>query len=167
MINTNNIINSDNMEVTGDEREMVLAAVERQLSEWGLRMPPVEPLPLHFGLNRFREIGETEYFVADEASHGYCGKFLFVFDGQTCPSHHHRTKHETFFVLKGKIRMKVGDAEIVMREGDVQVMPPGVDHAFTGIGPALILEASTPSSAHDCVFTDPEIDARVQVAGVL
>lgn len=159
--------NTDNIELTGDEREKVLAAIERQLAEWGLRMPNVEPLTLHFGLNRFREIGETEYCVADERSHGYCGKFLFVFDGQICPGHYHHTRHETFFVLKGRIRMKVGDQEIIMCEGDVQVMPSGIEHSFTGIGPALILEASTPSTAGDCVFTDPEIDAHTQAAGVL
>ncbi len=65
-------------------------------------MPPGEPLVLDFGLGRFDEIGEIEFWVANEETHGYCGKFLFVADGQTCPYHRHDRKHETFFVLKGQ-----------------------------------------------------------------
>lgn len=120
-------------------------------------MPDVTPIPLHFGLGRFREIGETEFWVANEVEHGYCGKFLFVFDGQTCPYHHHRVKHETFFVVKGRVRMRVGDDERLLDEGDVLAMPPGTGHSFTGIGPALILEVSMPSTLHDNFFADPAI----------
>jgi mannose-6-phosphate isomerase-like protein (cupin superfamily) len=156
--------NIEDIEVTGAERDKILAAIERQVAEWGLKMPYGHSMPLHFGLDRFREVGTTEFCVADESSHGYCGKFLFVFDGQTCPTHHHYSKHETFFVLKGKIRMTIGGEEIVMREGDVQVMPPGIDHSFTGVGPALILEASTPESQTDVIFTDPEINETLMAA---
>jgi mannose-6-phosphate isomerase-like protein (cupin superfamily) len=147
----------DHLEVQGAEREEALAAIREQVAAWGLAMPPVTPIPLHFGLGRFREVGETEFWVANEAEHGYCGKFLFVLDGQTCPYHHHRVKHETFFVLKGRIRMKVGDDERVMAEGDLLAMPPGTGHSFTGIGPALILEVSMPSTLQDNFFADRRI----------
>ncbi|NLC57745.1 MAG: cupin domain-containing protein [Armatimonadetes bacterium] len=147
----------DHLEVQGAEREEALAAIREQIAAWGLAMPPVTPIPLHFGLDRFREVGETEFWVANEAEHGYCGKFLFVLDGQTCPYHHHRVKHETFFVLKGRIRMKVGDDERVMAEGDLLAMPPGTGHSFTGIGPALILEVSMPSTLQDNFFADRRI----------
>ena len=149
--------NYDQLELQGEERERELALVHEQIAAWGLTMPPVEPLPLHFGLGRFREIGETEFWVANEAEHGYCGKFLFVFGGQTCPYHHHRVKHETFFVLKGAIRMRVGDEERVMREGDLLAMPPGTGHSFTGLGPALNLEVSMPSTLRDNFFEDKAI----------
>ena len=60
----------------------------------------------------------------------------FVFDGQTCPYHHHRMKHETFFhSSKVPLRMKVGEEERLMREGHLLAMPPGVGHSFTGVGP--------------------------------
>lgn len=147
----------DQVELQGAEREEALAEVRAQIAAWGLTMPPVEPLPLHFGLRRFREIGETEFWIANEEREGYCGKFLFVFDGQTCPYHEHRVKHETFFVLKGQIRMKIGAEERVMREGDLLTMPPGMGHSFTGLGPALILEVSMPSRLQDNFFTDKRI----------
>ena len=147
----------DDVELQGREREEALARIREQIKAWGLTMPDVAPLPLHFGLNRFSEIGETEFWIANEADLGYCGKFLFVFDGQTCPYHYHRMKHETFFVVKGKIRMKMGEEERVMCEGDLLAMPPGTGHSFTGIGPALILEVSMPSILRDNFFADKRI----------
>lgn len=143
--------------VHGQEREQVLAEIHAQLAQWGLTMPSCEPLVLDFGLNRFRDIGETEFWIANEDRHGYCGKFLFVFDGQTCPYHHHVRKHETFFIVKGVVRMRVGDEVRQMREGDVLSMPPLMGHSFTGIGPALVLEVSMPSVLDDNFFDDPRI----------
>ena len=147
----------DQVELQGSERERQLQAVREQIAAWGLTMPDVEPIPLHFGLSRFREVGETEFWVANEQEHGYCGKFLFVFDGQTCPYHRHGVKHETFFIVKGQVRMRMGDDERIMRAGDSLTMPPGVGHAFTGMGPALILEVSMPSTLGDNFFADKAI----------
>jgi mannose-6-phosphate isomerase-like protein (cupin superfamily) len=147
----------DAIEVQGSEREHVLAEIGKQITSWGLTLPAVTPLLLHFGLNRFEEIGETEFWVANETNHGYCGKFLFVFDGQTCPYHRHRVKHETFFIMKGTLKMKVGEEERMMREGDLLVMPPGLGHSFTGVGPALVLEISMPSVPKDSFFDETRI----------
>lgn len=145
------------LEVQGAERQAVLGRVRAQIEEWGLVMPAVEPIVLHFGLNDFTTTGETEFWVANEQTHGYCGKFLFIFDGQSCPFHRHRVKHETFYVLKGTIAMRTDTAEQVMRPGDVLVMPPGVGHTFRGIGAALILEVSMPSVLNDNFFADTRI----------
>lgn len=147
----------DDVELQGPERDEVLATVREQIAAWGLKMPAVTPLPLHFGLDQFQEIGETEFWVANETDHGYCGKFLFVFDGQTCPYHRHGMKHETFFILKGTLRMKMGEEERLMHEGDLLAMPPGTGHSFTGVGPALVLEVSMPSILHDNFFADKRV----------
>jgi mannose-6-phosphate isomerase-like protein (cupin superfamily) len=149
--------NYESVELQGAERSEAIEEVKSRIAEWGLTMPPVEPLPLHFGLGRFREIGETEFWIANETELGYCGKFLFVFDGQTCPYHHHNMKHETFFIVKGSVWMVVDGDERVMREGDLLAMPPGKAHSFTGIGPALILEVSMPSILKDNFFEDHAI----------
>ncbi len=150
-------------QVTGAKREQALAACLETIAGWGLTMPAVEPLPLDFGLGRFDETGEIEFWVANEEAAGYCGKFLYVADRQTCPYHRHAVKHETFFVLKGQVRMVVDDEEKVLRQGDSLVMPPGQHHSFTGIGPALLLEVSMPSIRHDSFFADEQIGA----AGVI
>ncbi len=37
----------------------ILAAMREQMDAWGVKMPSVEALPLHFGLNDFSRVGET------------------------------------------------------------------------------------------------------------
>ena len=144
-------------QVTGAERERALQRCQDVIRAWGLAMPAGAPLALDFGLGRFSEIGEIEFWIANEERAGYCGKFLFVDDGQTCPYHKHERKHETFFVLKGKLRMTVDGVERVMSEGETLVMGPGKRHSFTGIGPALIIEVSMPSTRGDNFFADKHI----------
>lgn len=146
-------------QVTGTKREQALAACRKTIAGWGLTMPAAEPLLLDFGLGKFDEIGEIEFWVANEADAGYCGKFLYVADGQTCPYHRHEVKHETFFVLKGQVRMVVDGEERVLRQGELLVMPPGQRHSFTGLGPALLLEVSMPSIRQDSYFANADIGA--------
>ena len=144
-------------QVQGEERSRALQFCRDTIRAWGLTMPTVEPLVLGFGLGRFGEIGEIEFWIANEEEAGYCGKFLFVADGQTCPYHHHEVKHETFFMLKGAVRMVVDGQEKVLREGQTLVMPPGQRHSFTGLGPALLLEVSMPNRRQDNFFADQAI----------
>jgi len=147
----------DTVELHGAEKAGYVAKCLTRIGQWGLAMPDVEPLALHFGLGRFEEVGEIEFWIANETDEGYCGKFLFVFDGQTCPYHHHAKKHETFYIVRGKVRMRIGDSEREMSEGDHLAMPPGMGHSFTGIGDALLLEVSSPSVLQDNFFEDKNI----------
>jgi len=147
--------NAVDVSLSGEAAEAAVAAAVAQIRAWGLTMPAVEPLPFDFGLGRFREVGEVEFWIANEVDAGYCGKFLFVFDGQTCPLHHHGEKHETFYIVKGRVRMLWRDRELDLREGDVLPVAPGERHAFTGVGPALVLEVSKPCVIDDNYFADP------------
>jgi mannose-6-phosphate isomerase-like protein (cupin superfamily) len=145
-------------QASGAKRARALARCHEVVEGWGLTMPAVEPLVLDFGLGRFSEVGEIEFWIANEEQAGYCGKFLFVEEEQTCPYHKHEIKHETFFVLKGKVRMVVDGVEQVMAEGEVLVMDPGRRHEFSGQGgPALILEISMPSRRGDNFFANTRI----------
>jgi quercetin dioxygenase-like cupin family protein len=147
-------------QLLGAERQRALEHCLAAIRGWGLTMPPVQPLVLDFGLGRFAEIGEIEFWVANEEEAGYCGKFLFVADGQTCPYHRHDIKHETFFVMKGAVRMTIDGEPRILSEGDLLVMPPGQRHSFTGAGPALLLEVSMPSRRNDNFFADQGIGAQ-------
>ena len=147
----------DKMQLSGTLRREVLGKFTTQLAGWGLKMPPIEPLVMDFGQENFYRVGLIEYWVANEIEAGYCAKYLFIFDGQQCPFHGHRQKHETFFIAKGKVRMVVNEKEQIMIEGDALTMPPGKVHSFTGMGNALILEISTPCLVSDNEFQDPKI----------
>jgi len=149
----------ERMQLAGPRRSDALRRFHQQLAEWGLKMPDVEPLVLDFGLGDFDRVGLIECWLANEIQAGYCGKYLFVFDGQQCPVHNHVQKHETFFVVKGRLGMTVDNRCRTMQEGDLLAMPAGWVHSFTGVGNALILEVSTPCLPDDNRFHDPRIDA--------
>jgi D-lyxose ketol-isomerase len=145
-------------ELKGSMREEALARAEQVCAEWGLVMPPGEALTPHFGLHDFYRIGEIEYWIVNDRTNKYCGKFLFLFANQRCPLHHHNIKDETFFIVKGQVLMEADGRTFLMQPGDTFKMRPGVDHTFAAAdGPALILEVSLPSIEHDNVFADPHI----------
>lgn len=134
-----------------------LAAFKKQLRKWGLAMPAVKPLVLDFGLGDFYRTGLIEYWIANETRAGYCGKYLFLFDRQACPRHHHLEKKETFFIVKGKVEMNYGGKTFRMKPGDVLPVECGKPHQFRGVGPALILEISRPCIIADNYFADRHI----------
>ncbi len=141
----------------GQAREQAVREFAECLTGWHVTMPPGEAIVQDFGLGDFCKDGLIECWVANETAAGYCGKFLIVFDGQTCPAHHHRMKHETFYVMHGKIRMTLEGADRVMKPGDVQTILPGAPHSFLGIGPALLLEVSQPCLLDDNYFANTRI----------
>jgi D-lyxose ketol-isomerase len=141
----------------GKEAAQALGRFHRQMKAWGVALPAVAPLVLDFGLGDFGKIGLIEYWIANEMKAGYCGKYLFVFDGQTCPMHRHRKKHETFFIVKGRVAMTYNGKRRQMGEGEVLPVERWKFHSFTGIGPALLLEVSTPCEVDDNYFEDPRI----------
>jgi mannose-6-phosphate isomerase-like protein (cupin superfamily) len=134
-----------------------LQVFDAQMRAWDMAMPAVTPLVLDFGLGRFDEVGLIELWIANEIEAGYCGKYLFVFNGQTCPAHSHRDKHETFFVVKGSVTMHHGNRTFEMRPGDTLSVDQGAVHSFTGNGPALLLEVSKPCLISDNYFANTEI----------
>jgi len=151
-------------ELTGPERDGALERAGEALVDWGLVMPAGEPLALHFGLRDFANVGEIEYWIVNDTDNAYCGKFLYLFDGQRCPEHYHRTKDETFFIVRGTVEMTVEGDVRMLQAGDVLKLAPGRSHTFAALGgPALVLEVSLPSIPGDNVFAD----GRIGNGGVL
>jgi hypothetical protein len=73
------------IEMNGPLREQALQSFRRQIENWDIALPNLEPLVLDFGLGKFASIGLIEVWIANEIDAGYCGKYLYVADGQTCP----------------------------------------------------------------------------------
>lgn len=148
-------VNVDKLQMQGRERNAALEKASAQLAEWGLVMPKGEPLVMDFGSDNYERYGLIEYWAANECEAGYCGKFMFLFGGQSCPLHSHAHKHETFFVLRGNVRMAINDTEHLLNPGDVLAVPTKAIHSFCGIGNALILELSMPCLPEDNQFEPP------------
>jgi mannose-6-phosphate isomerase-like protein (cupin superfamily) len=143
--------------MVGESRDRALFRFRRQMEEWAVALPPVEPLVLDFGLGEFDSTGLIEYWIANEAAAGYCGKYLFLFDGQSCPTHQHARKTETFFVMKGRMQVHYEGRARTLAAGELLLVEPGRDHGMTGQGPCLFLELSSPCSVDDNRFRDPRI----------
>lgn len=149
----------EGFEVTGEQREEVLRRCYEQLKKWDLTMPDSDPLMLHFGLNDFFSIGETEFWICNDIRNSYCGKYILLLDGQRCPEHYHKIKHETFNVIKGQVIMTVDGKDIILKEGSVFTMSTETEHSFIAVkGAALILEVSKPCLYHDSYFSSPDIE---------
>jgi D-lyxose ketol-isomerase len=142
----------------GPQADDALARCAAHLRAWGCAMPAVTPLVLDFGLGDFTKVGLIEYWIANEKAAGYCGKYLFVFDGQTCPMHRHKVKMETFFVVQGQLRIIYDGRELILGPGGVLPVQPWHYHSFTGHhGPALLLEVSQPCEVDDNYFENQAI----------
>jgi D-lyxose ketol-isomerase len=144
-----------NLSLCDSEAAEALAAFHRQMEAWNLTPPPVEPLVLDFGLGQFERIGLIECWIANDVKAGYCGKYLFVFDGQQCPAHSHRVKHETFFPIRGSLDVTMDARSVTLPAGQVLTVPPGHVHSFQGRGNTLLLELSMPCEVSDNRFEDP------------
>ena len=138
-------------------RGKMLRECMQQIDAWGFTMPTETVYVRDFGLGDFRTVGEIEFWIVNRPDEGYCGKFIYVFDGQECPCHRHRIKHETFFVLRGKVEMVVNGSGFILYEGQTRQLSPGEAHSFVGVGPSLLLEVSTPSIKGNSYFSDRPI----------
>ena len=90
-----------------------------------------------------------ELWLANDEAHNYCGKILHVNSGHNFSMHFHSKKHETFYILSGKCKLKTLDtqtaAEIVedLHEGDCYIINKLVPHQIQAITDCDIIESST------------------------
>jgi len=89
--------------------------------------------------------GSEEWIVNNKV---YCGKILNLNKGFRGSVHHHKNKHETFYILEGEVLLELGEEleKKIMKPGDVQVIEPGEKHRFTPLIDSKIIEFS---SHHD------------------
>ena len=114
-----------------------------------------------FGMNNFEKLGLGLVIRVSEPEYG--SKWLTVLPGQVCPNHYHKLIKETFFVIKGDVRMRMGDEVVDMRAGDKLTMPAGTWHTFTSDGGAIIEEVTTRQVKDDSYFEDTSIQRYVTV----
>ena len=86
-------------------------------------MPAIETIDLKEKLGRFQErwspkiIAEVNDFDVKLAK--LEGEFVW---------HHHEAEDELFLVLKGRLVIQLRDGELVLDEGQLAVIPRGVEH---------------------------------------
>ncbi len=74
-----------------------------------------------------------------------------------CPAHSHRVKHETFFLVRGRLKVTLDGEPTELQAGQVLPIPPGHVHSFEGAGNSLLLELSMSCQVSDNYFEDSKI----------
>ena len=85
--------------------------------------------------------GHEEWLHVNER---YVVKRLFMKKGERCSLQFHRQKHESIYVLSGKLLITIGEDSIVATGGDFFVITPNTIHRMEGLEDSFYLEASTP-----------------------
>jgi mannose-6-phosphate isomerase-like protein (cupin superfamily) len=114
-----------------------------------------------FGTHAYEKVGLGLVMRVNEPE--YCSQWLTVLPGQVCPNHHHKIVKETFFIIRGDVRMWLGGATLDLRAGDRVTFPAGTWHRFTSNGGAVIEEISAPQVEDDSYFEDATIRRFVTV----
>ncbi len=75
----------------------------------------------------------------------YVGKLLVINKGHRLSRQYHRVKHETLYVLKGRLWLELGGKKKAVGPGTAFVIPPKTIHRFEArYGRVTLLEVSTP-----------------------
>ena len=74
----------------------------------------------------------------------YAGKILEVTRGHMLSLQKHRIKHETLFLLSGRMRFTLQEEEFDWVSGTIVEIPPETVHRMEDLEDSVILEVSTP-----------------------
>ena len=103
--------------------------------------PPVHVEPKGWG---------REVWIANNPL--YCGKILEIQQGKRCSLHYHKLKTESFYLLSGKLKVRIRPApdadaaateEFEMVSGECMDIAPGLVHQMEALEDARLLEFST------------------------
>ena len=114
--------------------------------EGGLAWPITREGLEAFAFNARRVEKPWGYELVWAHSEHYCGKLLFIREGEQLSLQFHNEKDETIYVHEGKIEIELGeDAEPqIVEAGAAFRIRPGMVHRWRALEDALVLEASTP-----------------------
>lgn len=125
-------------------------------------------------IKRVEKVWGYEEWIANNDK--YCGKILNLKKGFRCSIHYHKNKHETFYILAGKVLMELFDGRGIREKirvrpiGEVQVIEPGQKHRFTGMDDSRIIEFSThheeSDSYRDTTSGPVDLDELKQELGI-
>jgi len=99
--------------------------------------------------------GHEEWIVNSDL---YCGKILRFEKDKRCSWHYHNIKDEVFYLLSGKIELKVSDGDdlensqtLTLEVGDVFHVKTGMRHQMIALESSELLEISTTHYENDSV----------------
>ena len=88
----------------------------------------------------------------------YCKKLLILLHGQKHPAQYHKIKKESFFILHGKVELKINKKIITLDSGNLKTIKAKEVHEFSSKNGAIIEELSTTSVKSDSFYIDKKIN---------
>lgn len=87
--------------------------------------------------------GHELWFAED--SKRFVGKILTIEKGRRLSLQYHKLKHETIYVLRGRLGLLLGKRDGVLEQGRSAIIPPNTKHRFYApYGRVTLIEVSTP-----------------------
>ena len=101
--------------------------------------------------------GEEHWIVNNKM---YCGKKLILNKGYQCSYHHHKLKHETFYIESGMVKMEFQTATkykevCILCPSESIILSPNTNHRFIGLEDSVIFEFSTQHFDSDSYRLEP------------
>lgn len=108
----------------------------------------------HKGIENFMSVGALFISVIQ---HDYCKFIVVMLKGQAYPSHYHRIKDETYFILHGDLKVIIEDETTSIHRGDIINVPRRFTHSFSTKNGCVFEEISTAYLNRDSVYEDKDI----------
>jgi len=83
-----------------------------------------------------------EIWLANEPE--YALKLIEVGEGGRLSLQYHKKKKESVYVFKGKMRLLLGDNELLVEAGEAVHIQPNVKHRMEALEDLILIEVSTP-----------------------
>jgi quercetin dioxygenase-like cupin family protein len=81
----------------------------------------------------------------------YTGKIITINQKQNLSEQYHNMKHETIYVLEGKLKVKIGNKETVLDVGKSIVISPKTIHRFSAMDDMVKLFEISTSEVEDVI----------------
>ncbi len=99
-----------------------------------------------------------EIWIADEPEYG--GKIIEIKKGYSTSVHYHKEKKETIYVDKGKLKVRSGDEEFIVNEGEAITIEPYTVHQLIAVEDVRLIEVSTQPLNERVRLEDPYKNMR-------
>jgi len=109
----------------------------------------------HKGLNNFRKVG---CYLFNLINKKYAKKIIIMLPNQSHPSHHHKIKDETFYIISGTLILTLNNKKKILKPGDIIDIKKNSHHKFkAGKEGCIFDEISTASIKSDSYYSSLKI----------
>ena len=108
----------------------------------------------HSGVSNFHQTGAVFIKIINRE---YCKSYGIVLSHQNYPSHYHKIKIETFYMLYGDLIINCEGQERLLKPGNLMTVERGQSHSFYSETGAVFEELSTTYIKNDSIYEERSI----------